>query len=98
METFFHPMLNQAEERLDKLGLDGLIFRRNPSHRKGGRKSVFHPVTDAADDGIEGTWEPTLLYFKITQGLGLVRIEGRKVDADVLGTHGSRGNQEKLMR
>ena len=98
METFFHPMLNQAEERLDKLGLDGLIFRRNPSHRKGGRKSVFHPVTDAADDGVESTGKPTLVHFRITQGLGLVRIKGRKVDADVLGLHRSQGRQEQLMR
>ena len=98
METFFRPPLNQAEERFDKLGLDGLIFRWNPSHRKRGGKSVFHPVTDAADDGVEGTGKPTLLHFGITQGLGLVRIKGRKVDADVLGIHGSRGRQEQLMR
>ena len=98
METFFRPPLNQAEERFDKLGFGGLIFRQNPSRVKRVGKSVFHPVTDATDDGVEGTWKPTLLHFGITQGLGLVRIEGRKVDADVLGIHGSRGRQEQLMR
>ena len=98
METFFRPPLNQTEERFDKLGLDGLIFRWNPSHRKRGGKSVFHPVTDAADDGVESTGKPTLFHFRITQCLGLVRIKGRKVDADVLGIHGSQGRQEQLMR
>ena len=87
METFSRLSLNQEEERFDKLGLDGLVFRRNTSHRKRSGKSVFHPVTDAADDGVESTGKPTLLHFGITQGLGLVRIEGRKVDADVLGIH-----------
>ena len=59
--------------------------------------SSWGPIA-AADDGVEGTGKPTLLHFEITQGLGLVRIEGRKVDADVLGIHDSQGSQEQLMR